>query len=128
MSDFREIVHHGAEHGVTGSCHEFFMAPSASVLIDCGLFQGPEAFVANQGIDFPLDNVQALIITHAHIDHVGRLPALLAAGYRGPIYCTPATAILLPLVLEDAMNVSRQTDAFASVTLKLVQLSTTGEN
>src|SRR5690554_5776534 len=100
-----EIIHHGAKQGVTGSCHEFFMAANASVLIDCGIFQGPEALEASQSIDFSLDNVQALIITHCHIDHVGRLPALLAEGFRGPIYCTPATASLLPLVLEDAMKV-----------------------
>src|SRR5690554_170933 len=116
-----EIIHHGAKQGVTGSCHEFFMAANASVLIDCGIFQGPDALEASQGIDFSLDNVQALIITHCHIDHVGRLPALLAEGFRGPIYCTPATASLLPLVLEDAMKVSNQSESTTAITLKLMQ-------
>src|SRR5690554_2705556 len=116
-----EIIHHGAKQGVTGSCHEFFMAANASVLIDCGIFQGPDALEASQSIDFSLDNVQALIITHCHIDHVGRLPALLAEGFRGPIYCTPATASLLPLVLEDAMKVSNQSESTTAITLKLMQ-------
>ncbi|WP_420844347.1 MBL fold metallo-hydrolase [Lamprobacter modestohalophilus] len=50
-------------------------------------------------------SLQALVITHVHIDHVGRLPYLLAAGYRGPILCSPASAELLPMVLEDALKV-----------------------
>ncbi|MBK1735834.1 MBL fold hydrolase [Halorhodospira abdelmalekii] len=105
-----QIIHHGAVDGVTGSCHELRLADGRSVLIDCGLFQGVEA--APEGatfeqlqIDFPIDHVQALVITHVHIDHVGRIPYLLAAGFRGPIYCSEPSAHLLPLVLEDALKV-----------------------
>ena len=113
-----KIHHHGATTGVTGSCHELrYPAPDAqnatgyhSLLIDCGLFQGDEAgddgARANQlQIGFDIAPIQALIITHVHIDHVGRLPYLLAAGYQGPILTSTASAELLPLVLEDALKV-----------------------
>lgn len=104
------IKHHGAVDGVTGSCHELMLGDGRSVLVDCGLFQGAEAGSdgagANRlGIGFAVDRVQALILTHVHIDHVGRLPYLLAAGFRGPILCSEASAELLPLVLEDALKV-----------------------
>ncbi|WP_246194831.1 MBL fold metallo-hydrolase RNA specificity domain-containing protein [Pseudidiomarina piscicola] len=109
------VIHHGAFAGVTGSCHELFLGPHASLLIDCGLFQGAET--SGQGadsndpaIDFPLDNVHGLVITHTHIDHVGRVPYLLMAGFNGPIYCTSATAHLLPLVIEDALKIGLTRD------------------
>ncbi|MBK1702084.1 MBL fold metallo-hydrolase RNA specificity domain-containing protein [Thiococcus pfennigii] len=105
-----EIRHHGAVDGVTGSCHELVLAAGRSLLVDCGLFQGGEAAAGGAsaerlGIDFPVDPIEALVVTHVHIDHVGRLPYLLAAGYRGPVLCSPASAELLPLVLEDALKV-----------------------
>ena len=102
------IKHHGAVNGVTGSCHQLFSPSGDSVLIDCGMFQGAEASQLENGsleIDFPLDGVKALLVTHCHIDHVGRIPYLLAAGFDGPIYATEATAHLLPLVIEDAIKV-----------------------
>lgn len=110
------ISHHGAVDGVTGSCHELTLADGRSVLIDCGLFQGREASARGAGaqqlaIEFPIDPVQALIVTHVHIDHVGRIPYLLAAGFRGPILCSQASAELLPMVLEDALKVGVTRDA-----------------
>jgi len=105
-----KIRHHGAVDGVTGSCHQLQLPDERSLLIDCGLFQGDEA--SGQGekehsleIGFPLDGVIGLVVTHVHIDHVGRIPYLLAAGFRGPIFCTEASALLLPLMLEDALKV-----------------------
>jgi metallo-beta-lactamase family protein len=73
------------------------------LLIDCGLFQGDDHH--SPEIEFSIDAVRALIVTHVHLDHVGRIPYLIAAGFSGPIYCSPASAILLPAVLEDAMKV-----------------------
>jgi metallo-beta-lactamase family protein len=104
------ILHHGAIDGVTGSCHELQLGDGRSVLIDCGLFQGAETSSEGAGaerlqIDFPLDPVLALIVTHVHLDHVGRIPYLLAAGFKGPILCSEASAELLPLVLEDAIKI-----------------------
>jgi metallo-beta-lactamase family protein len=103
------LIHHGAVDGVTGSCHQYFIRDDQSVLIDCGLFQGIEQGRGKSGADcaqinFPLDGIQALLLTHVHIDHAGRIPYLIAAGFKGPIYCSKASALLLPLVLEDALK------------------------
>ena len=105
------IHHHGAGTGVTGSCHQLTLTDGRSLLVDCGLFQGAEvsasgrATAAQLAIDFPIDQLQALVVTHVHIDHVGRIPYLLAAGFAGPILCSEASAQLLPLVIEDALKV-----------------------
>ena len=103
MPIFPNIQFHGATSGVTGSCHELRVAENAAILIDCGLFQGDEA--QKLEIGFPVDPIKALVVTHVHIDHVGRIPYLLAAGFDGPIYCSEASALLLPLVLEDAVKI-----------------------
>ncbi|MFT5452964.1 MAG: metallo-beta-lactamase family protein [Enterobacterales bacterium] len=100
-----EIKHWGAINGVTGSCHQLVINSNNSILIDCGLFQGNDVVDNQPAINFDISTVKALIVTHCHIDHVGRIPQLLAAGFRGPIYATEATAKLLPLVIEDALKV-----------------------
>ena len=100
---YPDIVFHGATQGVTGSCHELRVDGDHSILIDCGLFQGDESHALE--IDFPIGQIKALVLTHVHIDHVGRIPYLLAAGFNGPIYCSEATAALLPLMLEDAVKI-----------------------
>jgi metallo-beta-lactamase family protein len=105
------IIHHGAINGVTGSCHELVLADKSSILIDCGLFQGGEAAADNNNsetleINFAVSQIRALIVTHVHIDHVGRIPYLLAAGFNGPIYCSQVSALLLPVVLDDALKFS----------------------
>src|SRR5690606_32718922 len=106
------IQHHGAKIGVTGSCHQLHIDSDNSLLIDCGLFQGKEADNSRQSqhIDFDISTVRALVATHVHIDHVGRIPWLLAAGFSGPIICSQPSAKLLPLVLEDAfkLGISRE--------------------
>ena len=103
------LEHHGGTSGVTGSCHRLRIAPDRSVLVDCGLFQGADLGDADvlerHRVDFPVDDVLALVVTHVHIDHIGRLPHLLAAGYSGPILCSQPSARLLPLVLEDALKI-----------------------
>lgn len=108
-----DILHHGAVNGVTGSCHELVLTPNQSVLVDCGMFQGAELTnhaTSNSESDqlalgFSIETVKALFVTHCHIDHVGRIPSLIAAGFDGPIYTSRATAILLPVVLEDALKI-----------------------
>lgn len=106
------ITHHGGASGVTGSCHQLHLDAENSVLVDCGLFQGADLkrFEHGKGsaglaIEFDVSTVKALLVTHAHIDHVGRLPYLLAAGFEGPVIATEATAAMLPLVIEDALKV-----------------------
>ncbi|WP_318443384.1 MBL fold metallo-hydrolase [Photobacterium leiognathi] len=99
-----DIIHHGAKTGVTGSCHELMIGKS-SLLIDCGLFQGAEAKHQQLNIEFDIKHIEALLVTHSHIDHIGRIPWLLAAGFSGPIYATEATAALLPLMLEDGLKI-----------------------
>ena len=107
-----KIIHHGARHGVTGSCHQLFIDGERSVLIDCGLFQGAEtapdgsAGADRLDIPFAVKDVGALVLTHVHIDHCGRLPWLLAAGFKGPIFCSEPSARLLPTVLADAFQIS----------------------
>jgi metallo-beta-lactamase family protein len=110
-----EILHHGAVDGVTGSCHELRLGEDYGVLVDCGLFQGAETSGEGAGaerleIGFPIAHIKALVVTHVHIDHVGRIPYLLAAGFRGPIVCSHPSAHLLPLVLEDAVKLGFSRD------------------
>lgn len=98
------LSHHGGTRGVTGSCHQLHLDPHTSLLVDCGLEQGSDAAPGAESapLGFSIEGIQALIVTHVHLDHVGRIPALLAAGYRAPILCSEPSAKLLPLVLEDA--------------------------
>lgn len=97
-----EVIHHGGKNTITGSCHEL-RAGRQSILIDCGIFQGEDARPVE--IDFTTSLIDALLLTHTHIDHIGRLPWLLAAGFNQPIYCSKATAELVPLMLEDGLRI-----------------------
>ncbi|MBB1485313.1 MBL fold metallo-hydrolase RNA specificity domain-containing protein [Oceanospirillum sediminis] len=108
--DYPVITHRGGASGVTGSCHQLWIDQNNSILVDCGLFQGQEASNGDNSFDqlkinFPVESVRAMVVTHVHIDHIGRLPYLLAAGFRGPIICSPPSAVLLPLVIEDALKI-----------------------
>ncbi|AGA72292.1 MULTISPECIES: MBL fold metallo-hydrolase RNA specificity domain-containing protein [Pseudomonas] len=105
---FPSISHHGGTRGVTGSCHQLHLDLNTSLLVDCGLEQGAEAApgAGSLPLGFEVQGIQALVITHVHLDHVGRIPALLAAGYRGPILCSEPSAKLLPLILEDAYKLA----------------------
>ncbi|RMR03673.1 Beta-lactamase-like:RNA-metabolising metallo-beta-lactamase [Pseudomonas syringae pv. helianthi] len=102
---YPEIIHHGAVDTVTGSCHQLCMDASSSLLIDCGSVQerGERAGPVSFGFD-PV-SIRALLITHVHNDHVGRIPELLASGYKGPILCSEPSAHLLPLVMEDLLKI-----------------------
>lgn len=94
---------HGAARTVTGSCFEIVHG-GRRVLVDCGLFQGTRTLEAlnHERLGFDPRSVDAVVLTHAHIDHSGLLPRLAAEGYRGPIWCTEATADLLRHMLPDA--------------------------
>lgn len=96
-----EFIHHGGKNTVTGSCHELRVDDQA-ILIDCGLFQGADE--RSLEIEFETEHLTALLLTHAHIDHIGRVPWLVGNGFHHPIYCTEATAELLPLMLEDGLK------------------------
>lgn len=101
-----QLIHHGGHEGVTGSCHQLKLSGGESLLVDCGLFQGEDARRhPDLEIEFPLDGINTMLLTHVHIDHVGRLPYLLSAGFKGKIICSKPTAKLLPLTIEDALKI-----------------------
>lgn len=93
----------GATTGVTGSCH-LITAGEHKILLDCGQFQGGRVQDELNYEDFPFDpaEVEVVILSHAHIDHCGRIPLLVKRGFRGKIYCTDATADLLDIMLKDS--------------------------
>ncbi len=97
------VTFHGACGVVTGSCFEV-RTPRADVLVDCGMFQGTKTIKnLNYGaFPFEISRINALIVTHAHIDHCGLVPKLTRAGYKGPIIATPGTADLLTYILPDS--------------------------
>jgi metallo-beta-lactamase family protein len=94
---------HGAARQVTGSCYLLETARSR-VLIECGLFQGPPEVDARNERPFPFAPraIDAVVLSHAHLDHSGLLPRLRRAGYRGKVYATPQTLDLLDIMLKDA--------------------------
>ena len=94
---------HGAAGTVTGSCHRL-VTPHGSLLVDCGMFQGPKSLRALNYRPFPFaaSAIDAVLLTHAHIDHTGLFPKLALAGFRGPAFTTEATRDLLRWLLPDA--------------------------
>ena len=80
-----KLIHHGAHEGVTGSCHELNWGDRHGLLVDCGIFQGDEAKKhPTPEINFALTKIESMLLTHVHIDHAGRIPYLLAAGFNNP--------------------------------------------
>ena len=105
-----EITFLGAAQTVTGSRHLLRTNAGRRILVDCGMFQGLKALRERnwQGMGVPVDEIDAVVLTHAHLDHVGWLPRLVAAGYRGRVYCTPGTRDLATLVLPDAGRIQEE--------------------
>src|SRR5436190_13114611 len=97
----------GAAGEVTGSCHILRVA-GRQLLLDCGMIQGGQDAPARNRLPFPFDptTIDAVVLSHAHIDHCGRLPLLVKRGFRGPIYTNGACAELLPILLRDAAKLA----------------------
>ena len=102
-----EIEFFGAAGEVTGSCH-ILRAGGRQLLLDCGMIQGGRDAPARNRLPFPfrVDAIDAVILSHAHIDHCGRLPLLVRRGYRGPIHTNAACAELLPILLRDSAELA----------------------
>jgi len=110
-----EIRFLGAAGTVTGSRH-LIEAAGRRVLVDCGLFQGLKALRERNRAPFPVDpaSIDAVVLTHAHLDHSGWLPALVREGFAGPIYCTAATADLTRILLADSAHLQEEEADFAN--------------
>src|SRR5688572_60441 len=116
-----DIMFAGAAREVTGSCH-LVRAADKRVALDCGMFQGrrAESDRKNRELPAPIETISALVLSHAHIDHAGRIPFLVRNGFEAPIYCTPATRDLSAYMLmdsafiqeKDAEHLSRRGKAF----------------
>lgn len=108
-----EIEFVGAAREVTGSCH-IVRAAGKTIVLDCGLFQGKraESHEKNLRLPVPIEQIDAVILSHAHIDHAGRLPFLVRHGYDGPIWCTPATRDLCAVMLADSAHIQEKDAEF----------------
>lgn len=113
-----KFIAHGAAREVTGSCHEIQVeTPGGTkrILLDCGLFQGKRAEAAQKNATFtfdPKDDIDAVVLTHAHMDHVGRIPVLFKRGYAGPVFCTFATKDLAEVMLQDGGYIQEKDEEF----------------
>ncbi|MBC7863512.1 MAG: MBL fold metallo-hydrolase, partial [Bacteroidia bacterium] len=97
----------GATETVTGSKHLLITSKGKNILLDCGLFQtkGSDNFEMNSHLGFEPSDIDALILSHAHIDHSGNIPFLYANGFKGKIYCTPPTLEVCNILLQDSAHI-----------------------
>lgn len=104
-----KIAFYGAARCVTGSKHLITLNSSKNLLLDCGMFQGmrSETDALNRRLGFDPVKVNAMILSHAHIDHCGLIPKLTREGYQGKIFCTPATRELAAVLLEDSAEIQQ---------------------
>lgn len=110
-----EIQFAGADREVTGSCH-IVRVNGKTVLLDCGLFQGhrSDAEAKNRSLPCPIEEIDAVVLSHAHLDHSGRLPVLVHHGFSKPIHATKATADLTAILLADSAHIQENDFAFLS--------------
>ncbi len=108
-----QLQFHGAAREVTGSCH-IVRANGRTILLDCGLFQGRRADVEkkNRTLPVPPASIDAIVLSHAHIDHAGRLPFLVHEGYGNPILATRATRDLCEIMLADSAHIQEKDAEF----------------
>jgi metallo-beta-lactamase family protein len=106
----------GAAGSIGGSLHVLDIA-GRTVLLDCGLYQGRRDDARDRNAHFPFrpETVDAVIVSHAHIDHCGNLPTLVRQGFTGPIYCTPPTRDLLKVMLEDSAKIQEEDAAHLNI-------------
>ncbi len=104
-----ELLFHGAASEVTGSMH-MVQWEGKWIALDCGLFQGrrAESEEKNRSWPVPPRQISAVVLSHAHTDHTGRLPLLAKQGFDGPIYCTPATRDLCAVMLPDSAHIQQE--------------------
>ena len=98
-----KITFIGATHEVTGSCY-YLEAAGKRFLVDCGMEQGPD-YYENKDIPVPPGELDFVLLTHAHMDHSGNLPAIYAKGFKGPVYATEATCNLCDIMLRDSAHI-----------------------
>ena len=98
-----KITFIGATHEVTGSCY-YLEAAGKKFLVDCGMEQGPD-YYENKDIPVPPGELDFVLLTHAHMDHSGNLPAIYAKGFKGPVYATEATCNLCDIILRDSAHI-----------------------
>jgi metallo-beta-lactamase family protein len=104
----------GAVGTVTGS-KTLVEAGHGQFLVDCGMFQGPREVRSRNWDPFPVDpaTLASVVLTHAHLDHCGYLPALVRDGFDGPVYCSPNSAELVPIILRDSAKLQAEDTAWA---------------
>lgn len=102
-----KITFHGAARTVTGSKHLISLISGKNILLDCGMFQGmgKETDAMNRHFGFDPKTIDYLVLSHAHIDHSGLIPKLVSEGFKGKIFCTPATRELTAVLLEDSAHI-----------------------
>src|SRR5215475_13276773 len=102
-----KIAFHGAARTVTGSKHLITLKNGKKILLDCGMFQGmgkdTDAF--NREFGFNAEELNVIVLSHAHIDHSGLIPKLVKEGFRGKIFCTPETLELTKVLLLDSAEI-----------------------
>ena len=103
------LTFYGAAQEVTGSCHLLESAGEYQFLLGCGMLQGGDDIrrIKFEKFKFNPHTLDAVILSHAHLDHSGLLPRLVRQGFSGPIFCTAATADLLTILLRDSYGLYR---------------------
>jgi len=123
-----KIIPHGAAQEVTGTCHELQVG-EYRILLDCGLFQGKrkESAVKNTTFTFdPAKDIDAVVLSHAHMDHAGRIPLLWKKGFRGTVFCTYATKDLAEVMLSDGGYIQEKDEEFHCKHLKSSMMACEG--